>query len=774
MPGAEKRMLERPYVGFALAAAVVLVAFLLRQTLVLHFALDLPAFITFYPAVLVVALLFGLWPGLLATALAAALAAYWTSPPIGTYAIANTSRAVALGIFFAMGVFMSLMAEHCRKLKVCQQEVALNESGEKLRRSESQFEILANSFPHMVFIADAEGQGVWWNQRWYQYTGTTPEQMKNSGWKSVYDPAEQSEALARWQVSIREGEPMEMVLRMRGADGVYRPFLMRVVPIKDEQGKVIRWFGTNTDISAQKRAEGALRETRSFAQSTFDALSSHICVLDEAGNIVAVNRAWVDFGKANQRVECDEPGLGSQSGGDLYNPVNYLAVCDGVQGPESADAAEVAAGIRAVLQGVRELFSTEYACHSPGEQRWFLCKVTRFLNQGVPRVAVEHIDISERRRIEDALRASEAKLQAVIGSAMDAIISVDERQRIVAFNRAAEAVFRCAASEAVGSALDRFIPASLREGHREHIRRFGREGITARSMNSPGILAAVRSNGEEFPIEATISRVQTGGEMLYTVILRDITKRKQVEQALLRSEKLASVGRMAASIAHEINNPLGAVTNLLFLVQEIKDLPESARRYLEIADGELKRVAHITRQSLGFYREGNAPALTSVNAVLESAVDLLKNKIEAKRAVIEKEWDGDVEITAVAGELRQVFSNLLANSLDAIDEGGTIRLRVSASTAPKTGYRCVRVTIADNGKGIPVSLQKHIFEPFFTTKGTIGTGLGLWVSKRIVGNHGGTIRMRSTTSGSHTGAVFSVVLPIEPALPAERTQSAAV
>jgi PAS domain S-box-containing protein len=403
-----------------------------------------------------------------------------------------------------------------------------------------------------------------------------------------------------------------------------------------------------------------------------------------------------------------------------------------------------------------------------------LCKVTRFLSQGLSRVAVEHIDISERRRVEDALRTSEAKLQGVIGSAMDAIISVDEQQCIVAFNRAAEAVFRCAASEAVGSTLDRFIPMSLREGHREHIRRFGSEGVTARSMNSPGILTAIRSNGEEFPIEATISRLQTGGENLYTVILRDVTKRRQVEQALLRSEKLASVGRMAASIAHEINNPLGAVTNLLFLVQEIDDLPESARRYLEIADGELKRVAHITRQSLGFYREGNAAALTSVNAVMESAVDLLKSKIAAKRAVIEREWDGDVEITAVAGELRQVFSNLLANSLDAIDEGGTIKLRVSAGTASGKGHRCVRVTIADNGKGIPASSRKHLFEPFFTTKGTIGTGLGLWVSKRIVGHHGGSIQMRSNASGSQRGTIFSIVLPIEPASPAERTQSATV
>ncbi len=161
----------------------------------------------------------------------------------------------------------------------------------------------------------------------------------------------------------------------------------------------------------------------------------------------------------------------------------------------------------------------------------------------------------------------------------------------------------------------------------------------------------------------------------------------------------------------------------------------------------------------------------SVNAVLESAVDLLKSRIKTKHAVIEKQWDEDVEITAVAGELRQVFSNLLANSLDAIDERGTIKLRVSTGAAVNNGHRCVRVIVADNGKGIDASLLQHIFEPFFTTKGTVGTGLGLWVSKQIIDKHGGAIRVRSSSTGARRGTVFSIVLPIEPSA-AIRSQSA--
>jgi PAS domain S-box-containing protein len=264
-------------------------------------------------------------------------------------------------------------------------------------------------------------------------------------------------------------------------------------------------------------------------------------------------------------------------------------------------------------------------------------------------------------------------------------------------------------------------------------------------------------------VNAVPLRDAAGNITMAIVTIEDITAQKQSEAALIRSEKLASVGRMAATIAHEINNPLAAVTNTLYLAKENADRPDSLRQYLEIADEELRRVAHITRQALGFYRESNAPALMSVNAVLESAVDLLKSKINAKHAVIEKQWDRDEQITAVPGELRQVFSNLLANSLDAIDEKGTIKLRVSTGAASKNRGHCVRVTVADNGKGIDASSRQHLFEPFFTTKSTIGTGLGLWVSKQIIDKHDGTIRMRSSNQGPRTGTVFSIVLPVGPA-----------
>ena len=248
----------------------------------------------------------------------------------------------------------------------------------------------------------------------------------------------------------------------------------------------------------------------------------------------------------------------------------------------------------------------------------------------------------------------------------------------------------------------------------------------------------------------------------------DVTERKRTEEALLRSEKLASVNRMAASMAHEINNPLEAVTNTLYLARTNADDPGFVRQYLDMAEDELKRISHITRQTLGFYRESSAPTVVRVTSIMDSAVDLLQRKIDARGVSIEKQYDSDLHIVAVAGELRQVFSNLLVNSLEAIEKRGTIKLRVTKSTCVNTSRPRIRVTVADDGKGIDPATMPRIFDPLFTTKEATGSGLGLWVSKQIIEKHGGSIRVRSRSGTSHSssngalrGTAFTVLLPVE-------------
>ena len=249
-------------------------------------------------------------------------------------------------------------------------------------------------------------------------------------------------------------------------------------------------------------------------------------------------------------------------------------------------------------------------------------------------------------------------------------------------------------------------------------------------------------------------------ELLIAELRNEIAQRKKAEDALIKTEKLASVGRMAAVLAHEINNPLEAVTNILFLAQTTEGLPEAARKYLTLADTELRRIAHITRQTLGFYRESSVPITIQVATLLTSVCDLLHAKTVSKRAVVEKQCDLNLQLFAFEGEMRQVLSNLLLNSLEALAEGGKIVLRASSFTSAENGLHSIRIAVADNGEGISDDAIDQIFDPFFTTKGSVGNGLGLWVCKQIVEKHGGTIWVRSRTEGRMQGTTFLLILPV--------------
>lgn len=369
-------------------------------------------------------------------------------------------------------------------------------------------------------------------------------------------------------------------------------------------------------------------------------------------------------------------------------------------------------------------------------------------------------DISERKQVEQELRATSARLAGIIGSAMDAIITVDANQRITVFNEAAEKMFGYSSREVMGKALDLLIPAGFQAFDREHIEEFGKTGVTARSVYSPGQLAARRAGGEEFPIEASISQLNTDGQKFYTVILRDVTQRQLTERALRESEKLAATGRLAATIAHEINNPLESITNVLYLLEKYPRLEAGARQYVVLAEKELQRVVHITRQTLGFYREAAHPGEVRLAQVVEDALAIYERKIQSYDISIEKRFDSAGVVSGFPGELRQVISNLLSNALDALPQSGSLKVHVYDSHdwkgEPRPG---VRVVVADNGAGIAAPNLQRVFEPFFTTKGEKGTGLGLWVISGIVRKHGGHIRVRSSARPGHSGTCFSLFLP---------------
>jgi PAS domain S-box-containing protein len=365
-------------------------------------------------------------------------------------------------------------------------------------------------------------------------------------------------------------------------------------------------------------------------------------------------------------------------------------------------------------------------------------------------------NVTEQRVAQEQIRASERRYRTLVEMSPEAVV-VHLGGRIVYANAAALRLYGAKYREELQSRqMLELIHPQDRDLVRERIAAVESGGTVALRE-----LRIVCLDGREVAVESTAAVIDWQGKVAVQSILRDITARKAAEAVYIQTEKLASVGRMAASIAHEINNPLAAVMNTVFLARKTPQVPPLAVEYLEIAEEELKRVSHITRQVLGFYRESSALKQVAVDSIMDSALDLLQSRIRARRANIEKRYRGNREIQAVSGELLQVFSNLLANSLECMDECGTVKLHITGGHCAKSGGRTVRITVADNGPGIREAIRPRIFEALFTTKRDTGTGLGLWVCKQIVEKHGGTIRYRSRTTGQKTGTIFCVVLKAE-------------
>jgi PAS domain S-box-containing protein len=355
-----------------------------------------------------------------------------------------------------------------------------------LQESEEQFRTLADSIPQLAWMAGPDGALTWYNHRWYEYTGTTPEQMAGWGWQTVHDPENLAAVLIKWKESLSKGGPFEMIFPLRGADGNFRQFLTLARPLRDHHGQVVRWFGTNTDITDQLQAEEALRQT----------------------------------------------------------------------------------------------------------------------------------------------------------------------------------------------------------------------------------------------------------------------------------EKLAATGRLAASIAHEINNPLEAVTNLVYLARK---QPAKGEEYLRLADRELDRIAQITKNTLGFYRDSASPTRVNIPEVLDEVLALYARKLKFKKIALHCDYETGIEIFGFPGEIRQIFANLISNAIEALPEEGKLTVHaVTATSRNGNGARGVRITFLDTGTGIAPKDRKRIFEPFYTTKKDVGTGLGLWLTLGLVEKHNGSLRLRSSVQPGKTWTAFSVFLPERP------------
>lgn len=366
-------------------------------------------------------------------------------------------------------------------------------------------------------------------------------------------------------------------------------------------------------------------------------------------------------------------------------------------------------------------------------------------------------------RLEDALATSEAaerhlgQLAAIVDSSDDAILSKDLDGIITSWNAAASRILGYTAEEIIGQSILRLIPEDFQSDEPLIIAKI-RAGERIEHFET----VRLTKDGRRIDVALTISPIKNAQGRIIgaSKILRDISGRKRIEQSLLQSEKLAAVGRVASSMAHEINNPLEAVTNLLYLCRQNAVNPD-VKGWLDDAEVELRRISIIANQTLRFHRQSTKPQPASCLNLFSSTLSLYESKLKNSRIFVEKRKRANELVSCYEGDVRQVISNLITNAIDAMPNGGRLLIRSREATEWKTGRRGLALTVADTGIGISPEAQERMFDAFWTTKGIGGNGLGLWISADIMNRHQGTIAIRSSQAQEHSGTVVVLFLPFK-------------
>jgi len=419
----------------------------------------------------------------------------------------------------------------------------------------------------------------------------------------------------------------------------------------------------------------------------------------------------------------------------------------------SEDQAGASAAWRSSLSSGKPLEVEVRLRSAAGIYRWHLGRALPLRDEAgaIVRWLGTFTDIDDQKRAEEAL----IRLAAIVETSEDAIFSKDVNGDITSWNRGAEKMYGYTEQEMIGQPVSMLCPPDREREVGDMLERM-RRGESIEHAET----VRLRKDGRPVEVSLTISPIRNSSGAITgaSTIARDITERNRAAEALRKTEKLAATGRLAGTMAHEINNPLEAVTHLLYLIERNPSLDSSAREYARVATEEVNRIGHIAKQALGFYRETSTPVDVNIAQLIQTVVELYAAGAQNKNVHIEAQIETRATVPAFPGEMRQVFSNLIVNAVDAVPRGGVVKIRVKHARDWKSKVMGIRVLVSDDGPGIPASVRSRIFEPFFTTKGERGTGVGLWVSEGVVRKHCGSIRVKSSTGAMH-GSTFAVFLP---------------
>lgn len=613
---------------------------------------------------------------------------------------------------------------------------------ERVRQSEGRFRQLAEAMPQIVWMTRPDGYHEYFNARWYEFTGLTAEQSIGWGWSGPLHPDDVARAEARWKESTDTGRPYEIEYRFRRHDGAYEWFLARAVPVRDEDGQVVRWLGTCTGIDQQVRTAQELHEARRFAESVLHSLPGHLAVLEADGRILAVNESWRQFGEAN----------GVPPGHDWVG-ANYFDACRGEGYGERAEA-----GIKAVAAGERGAFEMEYPCHGGGRERWFVLRANRFRGDGAVRLVVTHENITDRVIAERRVREQASELRQLTEGLPVLMWACQPTGECDYLSRQWVEYTGVPADDQLGYRwLDAIHPddrGDTQAAWQAAVAGGGGYDVEFRIRRHDGAYRWFAVRG--FPV-----RDQAGQVVRWYGSCTDIHDRVRQELVLeqLVEERTAELVRSNGELekfayvaSHDLQEPLRKIQAFGDRLRDkfrpalgdqgkdyVDRMLDSAGRMRRLID-DLLTFSRVTSKAAPFVR---VPLGELVRDVLEDLDDQLTRS--GGKVTVE----GLPTVTGDPSQLRQVFQNLIGNALKFARPNNTPEVRVVAAAfddigdadppPPVAGWR---ITVTDNGIGFEQEYAERIFELFQRLHGRKefeGTGLGLAIVRKILLRHGATI-----------------------------------
>jgi PAS domain S-box-containing protein len=628
----------------------------------------------------------------------------------------------------------------------------LKQAEESLKDSAEQFRNLADSIPNLAWWANGDGYITWYNRRWYEYTGTTPEQMEGLGWQSVHDPEVLSKVIERWKASIATGEPFDMEFPLRGADRKFRLFLTRVLPMKNSAGLVLRWFGTNTDISAISLSMKELRQSEERYRTLFNSMMEGFCIIevifDSAGRPVDYR-----FLEVNTAFEA-QTGLKKAQGRLMRD----------LAPDHEAHWFEIYGKI--ALTGEPARFVNE----ARALNRWFNVFAYRFGRPENRQVAIVFQDITERMLADVELRESKEKLSMILNSTAEGIYGLDGFWKCTFCNPAGIKILGYHdEKDLIGKNMHALIHHTKADGtpYPQDECPTGRAVIRGEYIHGDNALLW-RSDGTSFPAEFWAYPIFKSNELIGAVVtFLEITERLSLENQLIQAQKMEAVGLLAGGIAHDFNNILSAIVGYGYLLQTKMNSDDPLREHVDQILVSADRAAEVTHSLLAFSRKQILnPKPININALMKRIEKLLFRLIGEDIELSTNLTDKDVISMADAGQIEQVLLNLATNARDAMPNGGhltldTQRVELDDTFIRSHGYgepgMFTVISVSDTGSGMDKETMAKIFEPFFTTKEVEkGTGLGLAMVYGIIKQHNGYINVYSEPG---SGTTFRLYLP---------------